>query len=306
MYAKKNYTGVELFDGGKNSLELGDAAARLAFVYMRMGKLEGIEEYLRLALKIREEKLGHSHVGVAHSYLQLADLYDRMGRYGDEIESFLQRASEIFLIVHGKDSNEANGTLAQLKNVRSKRSDVVSPQSILKMRSGSSSDDELEYRVVEESKTQNLKESTKPKMSLDEELAALTLDDDPNTRMVKAGEYFKKGMFTVAEKLISDAYETFLENKGPDDEQTKVAKQNLFVARANAMNRLWMEVVTEEILDSGMQSLETSKDGTLSEVEKNISSEDAEDFADYKKLMTENAFDSLDSTTNKDSTCIVQ
>jgi tetratricopeptide (TPR) repeat protein len=93
-----------------------------------------------------------------------------------------------------------------------------------------------------------------------EELAKLKFaPDDGMARMMAANTFFEQGRFSCAEVVIAQALPIFLKQHGPDHQLTQAARQNLNVARANGINKLWMQVVSAMVLEQG----EKVADGTL-------------------------------------------
>jgi hypothetical protein len=87
-------------------------------------------------------------------------------------------------------------------------------------------------------------------LSDDEEMSRLKFNpEDGMARMMAANTFFEQGRFSCAEIVLAQAFEIFLRQKGPNDQLTLAAKQNLGVARGNGLNKLWMQVVAQLVLE---------------------------------------------------------
>lgn len=54
--------------------------------------------------------------------------------------------------------------------------------------------------------------------------------------------------------MLGEAYSIFSDPElggNPESPNAKIAKQNLLIARSNALNQLWMSVVTDQVLKLG-------------------------------------------------------
>lgn len=273
-FARINYKALsEKTLDERGQLILGDSSSRLAQVLRRQNRLAEAEELMEQALTIREEKLTRINpIGVAYTLSQLAAIQEAQGKVDGEVEARLMKALDIFGRLKGQNSPEVQNTLNQLRNVRSKRNGSAVGQS--------SEDDGLKYNVSEESKRGGAGAASKPQAlspsssgtpgtaarvtgptpaapaaqtfqnSDTEELARLKFAaDDAMGRMLQANTYFEQGRFSCAEVVIAEALEIFLRTKGPDDQMTQAAKQNLGVARSQGLNRLWMQVVAALVLE---------------------------------------------------------
>lgn len=265
-------------------LILGDSASRLAQVLRRLNRLAEAEELMQQALTIREEKLARTNpIGIAYTLSQLAALQEGMGKVGLDVEAKLMRALDIFGRLKGQASPEVQNTLNQLRNVRSKRNGGALPaasadedglQYSVSQESKSRITSGAPAPASNALSPANRSPSTAPRgagttatapgtpgmpapaqqqvfeLSDTEEIARLMFaPEDGMSRMMQANTYFEQGRFSCAEVVLAQAYEIFLRQKGPEDQLTKAAKQNLGVARNNGLNRLWMQVVAALVLE---------------------------------------------------------
>jgi len=272
-FARINYKSLtEKTLDERGQLILGDSSSRLAQVLRRQNRLAEAEVLMEQALAIREEKLTRINpIGVAYTLSQLAAIQEAQGKVDGEVEARLMKALDIFGRLKGQNSPEVQNTLNQLRNVRSKRNGSAVGQS--------TEDDGLQYNVSEESKRAGAGAGSKPQAlspagatpgtaarvtgptpaapvaqtfqySDTEELARLKFGpEDAMGRMMQANTYFEQGRFSCAEAVIAEALEIFLRTKGPEDQMTQAAKQNLGVARSQGLNRLWMQVVASLVLE---------------------------------------------------------
>lgn len=274
-FARLNYKAIsEKTLDERGELILGDSASRLAQVVRRQGRFPEAEELLQQALKVREEKLIRNNpIGVAYTLSQLAAVQEAQGKVGADVEAKLMRALDIFGRVKGQSSPEVQSTLNQLRIVRSKRNNGAGPGTAP---AAVTDEDGLEYSISSESKTSTVTTGsrapasapraasgttaspalaatgTAPASTLsdDEELARLQFGpEDGMGRMLAANTFFEQGRFNCAEVVITEALEIFMRQKGPADQLTMAARQNLNVARGNGLNKLWMQVVAELVLE---------------------------------------------------------
>jgi len=90
------------------------------------GKFSEAEPLIAKALEIREKVLGMGHIGIAYTLAQLVSVHDKLGWYGDDQEAMLKRALEIFSRSQGgQHAQELQNTIAQLRHMRSRRSQQV-------------------------------------------------------------------------------------------------------------------------------------------------------------------------------------
>jgi tetratricopeptide (TPR) repeat protein len=279
-YARLNHKSLsEKTLDERGELILGDSASRVAQVLRRQNRLVEAEEMMQQALTIREEKLmRNSPLGVAYTLSQLAAIQEAQGKVGADVEAKLMRALDIFGRVKGQASPEVQNTLNQLRSVRNKRNSGAG-QAV-------GDDDSLDYAVSSESKgriasgasspvpgaSSNGAPSSAPRtaggtmtspapaptrpgvpvstLSDDEEMSRLKFaPEDGMARMMAANTFFEQGRFSCAEIVLAQAFEIFLRQKGPNDQLTMAAKQNLGVARGNGLNKLWMQVVAQLVLE---------------------------------------------------------
>lgn len=287
-YARINVKSVtEKKTDDPDELSLSDSLSRLAMVLKRSKKYEEAEKLLQQALGIREEKLSRSNpLGIAHSLIHLAGVQDLLGKVDGELEAKLMRALDIFICTKGPNSVEVRDTLNLLRDVRTRRNTSEGAQApagagsparggrlqSVEVEDGGDSDgdqDELQCRVTSESKMTQQQSPTAPSSSssrvpsrtaaaaanVEEDLSKLNLPPgDATARMIHASTYFELSKYSHAEVLISEAYSIFLQQHGPDHPATRTARQNLKVARNNGLNQLWMQVVTEIVLESSPES----------------------------------------------------
>eukprot|EP00428_Durinskia_dybowskii_P066715 CAMPEP_0170375918 /NCGR_PEP_ID=MMETSP0117_2-20130122/11416_1 /TAXON_ID=400756 /ORGANISM="Durinskia baltica, Strain CSIRO CS-38" /LENGTH=637 /DNA_ID=CAMNT_0010631023 /DNA_START=20 /DNA_END=1933 /DNA_ORIENTATION=- len=308
-YARLNYKSLSdkpLDERGE--LILGDSASRVAQIIRRQNRLPEAEELMQQALNIREEKLlNKSPLGVAYTLSQLAAIQEAQGKVGADVEAKLMRALDIFGRTKGQASPEVQNTLNQLRNVRSKRNSGGAAPAVT-----SADEDGLKYAVSSESKgrlgsssssssssrnlppgatTVPVRPDAKPTSGLsdDEELAKLKFGaEDGMARMMAANTFFEQGRFSCAEVVLAQAYEILLRQKGPNDQITMAAKQNLGVARSNGLNKLWMQVVGELVLEQeeklgSSSSLNNLKDEDGSSNKKSVGSKSAGNFSSEEK-----------------------
>lgn len=284
-YARINYKALsEKALDERGELILGDSASRLAQVLRRMNRLPEAEELMQQALTIREEKLARTNpIAIGYTLSQLAAIQETMGKADAGVEAKLMRALDIFGRLKGQNSPEVQNTLNQLRNVRSKRNGgaqaapteedglqySVSQESKNRITSGSGSPTPAGPRPGALSPS-NVAPATAPRagttasapgttagqqqqtfeFSDTEEIARLNFaPEDGMARMMQANTYFEQGRFSCAEVVLAQAYQIFLRQRGPEDQITQAAKQNLGVARSNGLNRLWMQVVAALVLE---------------------------------------------------------
>lgn len=256
----------------RGELILGDSASRVAQILRRMERFAEAEELMQQALTIREERLGKNNpLGVAYTLVQLASIQESQGKIGEDVDAKLMRALDIFGRVKGQTCPEVQNTMNQLLTVRSKRARAAGGAA-----PAAAGEDGLEYTVSGEkgrlsSGTRNPTAAgadstganrgpgavTAPRgpapssgLTDDEELARHTFGaDDGMARLMAANTFFEQGRFGAAEVVLAQAYEILLRQKGPNDQLTMAARQNLGVARNNGLNRLWMQVVQELVAD---------------------------------------------------------
>eukprot|EP00598_Pedospumella_elongata_P003759 CAMPEP_0184974608 /NCGR_PEP_ID=MMETSP1098-20130426/6060_1 /TAXON_ID=89044 /ORGANISM="Spumella elongata, Strain CCAP 955/1" /LENGTH=563 /DNA_ID=CAMNT_0027497221 /DNA_START=28 /DNA_END=1719 /DNA_ORIENTATION=- len=314
-YARINYKSIsDKTQDERGQLILGDSSSRLAQVLRRMNRLAEAETLMEQTLAIREDKLMRLNpIGVAYTLSQLAAIQEAQGKVDDEVEARLMKALDIFGRLKGQNSPEVQNTLNQLRNVRSKRNGSAVGQS--------SEDDGLKYHVSEESKARGASPTPaagRPAQAISassngvpgtatraagptpsapasaaqtfqysdtEELARLKFaPDDAMARMMQANTYFEQGRFSCAEVVIAEALEIFLRTKGPDDQMTQAAKQNLGVARSQGLNRLWMQVVAALVLEQE-EKLNNFVNATNAEKSEAASGEEKSQVNEYTALM---------------------
>jgi tetratricopeptide (TPR) repeat protein len=284
-FARLNYKALcdkQLDERGE--LILGDSASRVAQILRRMNRLPEAEELMQRALTIREEKLGQNNpLGVAYTLVQIAAIQEGQGKVGPDVEAKLSRALEIFSRVKGQTCPEVQNTLNQLMSVRTKRTrgtsvppipedDVEYTVSSEKGRLSSSSTRStatatgadgttsapgtLSSRAPASAPRNSGSTMAAPSpiphsgLTDDEELAKLKFGpEDGMPRLMAANAFFEQGRFGAAEIVLAQAYEILLRQKGPNDQLTQAARQNLGVARNNGLNKLWMQVVSELVLE---------------------------------------------------------
>ena len=289
-YARNNYKSIVEREEAKKLDErgrmvMGDSAHRLAMLTRKVGNLEEAETLLKKALELREENkrvMAMNPGSIALTIVQLAAIQEERGNVSEEVEANLMRALEIFTRTRGQASMEVRNTLAQIQNVRKKRigggsgggGGLLSPtgKGGSPLRPGSrvkpvtmaedvddeeDDDDGLVYTVKDESKPKRSPASlgggggASPTYNPDEELKKLKLPEgDAVARMMHANTFFQAGKYNCAEVVLSEAFEIFLAQNGPDHPTTKTAFQNLSIARDNALKKLWMQVTTEIALSN--------------------------------------------------------
>lgn len=263
-YALSNFKSIKEKDAGKEEIALGDASARLGFMYSRTGKFSEAEPLIAKALEIREKVLGMGHIGIAYTLAQLVSVHDKLGWYGDDQEAMLKRALEIFSRSQGgQHAQELQNTIAQLRHMRSRRGqqeklgvnsvEVEDVEDVFvtgeSRNGGNNGSDETKSVSPNSRRSQGSSPMSRNNLSLMEKKPVFSFEaGDAVGRMTAAGALFEQGRFNWAEELLKEAFDIFLKTHGPQHNNTKAAKQNLQVARQNALNQLWTQVVTEEVL----------------------------------------------------------
>lgn len=281
-YARKNYKGIkDKFTSlqGTEKAILADSATRLANILLRKGDPIGAESLVEEALEIRQNKEFSSlnPVGIAFSLTQLVAIHELTNKLTEESEEMLKRALDIFSRVKGPNAPEVLNTINQMRNIRSKR---IGGGGNSPVNSGTSSggkggvlvedvndDDDEEAEEVKgngnntkassltkQTASSSTKANRKPENNFDitaeekRRIDAIPANDGVS-RMQLAGLMYEQNKFAAAELLLSQAYNIFLKQHGTEHDHTKAAKQNLGLVRNNRLNQLWMQVVSEEILN---------------------------------------------------------
>lgn len=246
-YARNNYKSIteKNVTDEKEKLILADSSSRLASILVKRSQFDEAEALVTEALKLRETTTmkNVNPLGVAYSLAQLAGIKETLNKLDEDIEGMLMKALDIFSRFKGQHSAEVVNTLAQLRSVKNKKSAISGE---------SNTDDNLEYKILHESKLpkKNASSNGSPISAEEQTLLDQFPDSNPDAigRMVLANRFFEKGSFLSADILINKAHQLFIEQFGPDHQNTIAAKQNLTAVRNNRINQLWMQIVAEEVL----------------------------------------------------------
>lgn len=257
----------------REHLLLSDTSSRLAAILcqQRTNREEEAEVLMRQALSIREKYLGVDSKPVAMSLMAIAGVSEVLQRSPAEIEKLLVRAHAIFSNIDGPSSFHANNVMEQLKRLRGGGVLISQPGPVTSSSASSHSPrvvevvDDDDDDIVVTSENSLKKSTTKSKnisstsghnsggswehaqMLAEEKVFNETKLDpkDGQTRMYRATRYYEYKNFAKAEVLLVEAYTIYLKEFGPDDQNTKTAKQNLEVVRHQGIAKLWGELVEE-------------------------------------------------------------
>ncbi|KAJ1424047.1 hypothetical protein B484DRAFT_451680 [Ochromonadaceae sp. CCMP2298] len=293
-FARINYKALcERTLDERGQLVLADAASRLSMILRRKEAMPEAQTLMEHSLAIREERLAKNPAGIAFTLAQLASIQEMQGNVGPDVEARLMRALDIFTRTKGQASPEVRNTLNQLRNVRGKRTgmqeledgdgDGVSEES----KKGSGSPGRSTGKAPSGTRSGSSDKSDA------QELARLNFAaDDGMGRMMQANQYFETGRYSCAEVLLAEALEIFMKSNGPEDQLTRAAKQNLGVARNKGLDQLWMQVVTQLVLenderDSGARasSATVQKSAESNAKGGKFSSDEVQQIDDYAGLM---------------------
>ncbi|MCC7027306.1 MAG: CHAT domain-containing protein [Saprospiraceae bacterium] len=107
---------IEIQGKANQSLEYAKTLNALANIYADQGQIGPAENYYKIALDIREQKLGKSHPDYARILNNLAGVYQFTGEY-DKAISLFNEVKKIFGSINGIDSIEYAFCLHNLANV---------------------------------------------------------------------------------------------------------------------------------------------------------------------------------------------
>jgi tetratricopeptide (TPR) repeat protein len=271
--AQKNYKGIcdrpQLND--RDQLILADSASRYASLLLRRGKFALAEPVVERALNLREQSrvMNRNPLGIAFGIVQLCAIREQLNKLDQSAVQMMMRAIDIFSKLRGPQSSEVTNSVAQLQTIRTILSAKEASTSSSKD-GADDDDDDLKY-TVKDSKSGAAKRSTTSTEKLisdakhnaktneiseeDKRKMASIKPEDGNTRMALANMYFQQSKYNCAEILLAEAFEIFRKELGLEHQATKAAQQNLAVTRANRLNQLWMEIVSEESLAIKMDSM---------------------------------------------------
>jgi hypothetical protein len=265
--------------------QIGEVAAKYASLLATNGQERQAEKLLQKSLKIREKTFGTNSVQVAMTLMGLANIREISGDVSEETESMLKRALEIFKTLSGTGGSDDSqmsthvlNCISFIRRVKTKReghSDAIVAEDV--------DEDEDDDGIVVKGK-RNVASSTnhvannggasttvgsnnksapsaKTKNRVNEPYENPTRNLDPSDghgRMRVAGQLFETAQYSKAERVLQEAFEIFLQQKGLTDSSTQTARQNLDIVRQNSLNQLWHEILLEEkekMLTRSMQSL---------------------------------------------------
>jgi hypothetical protein len=208
---------------------------------------------------------------LAITLIQLVGTQEPQGKVGLDVEANLVRALEIFNAALGPQSQEAMRTMSSLQMLRAKRTElqrgstagdddedssreVVSSSSSAKSSSAAAATATKSAASVLNAGIRNASVASQSRSTpnvpydAEEEIAKLHLTpDDADGRRMAAHRFFNQARYNCAEVLLEQAIQILIRKVGADHPQTNEARQNLGLVRNNNINKLWAEVVDEEV-----------------------------------------------------------
>lgn len=274
-FAKKYYLAVEEACPDPMHPQLGEVAAKYASLLATSGKEHEAEKLLTKSLKIREKTFGVTSIQVAMTLMGLANIREIYGDVSEETEGLLKRALDIFKTLSGGSDDSQISThilncISFIRRVKTKREghgdntikaeDVDEDVDDVVVVKGKSSNGSVASTNKVTSTATATSTTTKPKSRVNEPYENPTRHLDPSDghgRMRVAGQLFESAQYSKAERVLLEAYDIFLQQKGPADSSTQTARQNLEIVRQNSLNQLWHEILLEEKEKSLTRSMQT-------------------------------------------------
>jgi len=194
-----------------------------------------------------------------------------------EVEPILVRAYEIFVKVDGPNSFHAKNAADHLKRLRSGQPAAMTDSDY----------DDLE--ITSENKRGSGIKGDKGAGDSDDDIPSFHPHDGEN-RMRQSAVYYEQGKFSKAEKLLAEALEIFISKHGDDHALTKACKQNLGVAKHQALNKIWREVLNEVMEEKKLNEGGNDRDNDG----------DVVDVDSYDKFVVKSPYES-----NQGNSCII-